>query len=162
MDGTGSGALFDEPYALAVDAASNVYVADTYGQTIRKVTPAGVVTTLAGSPFAYGTNDGIGSAARFWNPSGIAVDAMGNIYVADTVSDIVREVTLVGSSWVVKTLAGQGSVDGTRDGTGSGALFSSPTGTGVGSTGEHLCFAAIQGDGAGNDAGERELAGHDS
>jgi DNA-binding beta-propeller fold protein YncE len=69
---------------VAVDGAGNVYVADTYNHTIRKVTPAGVVTTLAGLAVSSGSADGTGSAARFAYPSGVAVDSAGNVYVADT------------------------------------------------------------------------------
>ena len=69
---------------MAVDSAGNVFVADTYNYTIRKVTPAGVVTTLAGSAGSYGSADGTGSAARFYCPYGVAVDSAGNVFVADT------------------------------------------------------------------------------
>ena len=83
MDGTGSMARFLNPNSVAVDTNGNVFVADTDNHTIRKVTPAGAVTTLAGSPGASGTNDGTGSAARFNTPSSVAVDTNGNIFVAD-------------------------------------------------------------------------------
>ena len=67
-DGSGGTARFWLPYDVACDATGNVYVADTYNQTIRKITPAGVVTTLAGSAGSVGSNDGSGSAARFLIP----------------------------------------------------------------------------------------------
>ena len=73
------------PDGVAVDSAGNVYVADTRNYTIRKVTPAGVVTTLAGLAGSSGSADGTGSAARFYYPAGVAVDSTGNVYVADTV-----------------------------------------------------------------------------
>src|SRR5260221_721646 len=82
VDGTGIAARFNSPYCLAVDSAGNVYVADT-GSTIRKITPAGEVTTLAGSAGQIGSDDGVGSAARFFVPTGVAVDGAGNVYVAD-------------------------------------------------------------------------------
>lgn len=79
-----SATLFWNPGSVAVDGAGNVYVADTNNDTIRKITPAGLVTTLAGSPGVSGSTDGTGSAARFYHPYGVAVDGIGNVYVADT------------------------------------------------------------------------------
>ena len=82
-----------------------VYVADTNNHTIRKITPAGAVTTLAGLAGASGSADGVGSAARFNSPEGVAVDAAGNVYVADTSSNTIRKITPAGA---VTTLAGHG------------------------------------------------------
>src|SRR2546426_1137763 len=82
VDGTGSDARFNLPCGVAVDSAGNVYVADTGNATIRKVTPAGVVTTLAGLAGNICSTDGTGSAARFYSPSGVAVGSEGNVYVA--------------------------------------------------------------------------------
>jgi hypothetical protein len=127
-DGTGSAARFEYPYGLAVDRAGNVYVADQGNDTIRKVTPAGAVTTLAGLPGTQGTNDGTGSAARFSFPAGVAVDNVGNVYVADNHNDTIRKVTPAG---VVTTLAGLGGSPGSADGTGSAARFSLPLGVAV-------------------------------
>ena len=76
-DGTGSAARFNSPRGIAVDSAGTVYVADTNNHTIRQITPAGVVTTLAGLPGSSGTADGTGTAARFNQPRGIAVDRHG-------------------------------------------------------------------------------------
>ena len=79
-DGTGSAARFNHPYGLAVDSSGNVYVADRANAVIRKITPAGVVTTIAGRAGVPGSVDGNGTAALFNNPSGVAVDATGNVY----------------------------------------------------------------------------------
>jgi streptogramin lyase len=102
-DGTGSAARFAAPRALTVDAAGNVFVADTDNNTIRKITPAGVVTTFAGRAGEAGATNGAGGAARFSEPRGIAVDAAGNVYVADTGNQAIRQITPDG---VVTTVAG--------------------------------------------------------
>ena len=83
-DGTGSAARFNYPSGVAVDSAGNVYVADSHNNTIRKITPSGVVSTLAGLAGSIGSADGTGCAARFDSPDGVAVDSAGNVYVADT------------------------------------------------------------------------------
>jgi hypothetical protein len=131
-DGSGGAARFDQPGGVAVDSAGNVYVADTANHTIRKITPAGVVTTLAGSPGVQGSSDGTGSAATFSYPSGVAVDSTGNIYVADTDNDTIRKITPAG---VVTTLAGSAGNVGSNDGTGSAAQFNGPHGVSVNSAG---------------------------
>jgi len=134
-DGTGSAARFAIPGLNAVDSAGNVYVADAGNNTIRQVTPAGVVTTLAGRAGDYGTNDGTGSAARFDNPFGVAVDSVGNLYVADSGNNTIRKVTPVGTNWVVTTLAGMPGVYGSVNGTGSAARFNDPIGLAVDTNG---------------------------
>jgi hypothetical protein len=124
-DGTGSAARFNYPYGLATDSAGNIYVADTYNYTIRKVTPAGVVTTLAGLAGNSGSADGTGSAARFNAPFGVATDSGGNVYVADYSNQTIRKIT---PSGVVTTLAGLAGAIGSTDGTGSAARFFYPSG----------------------------------
>src|SRR5438105_3678542 len=102
-DGTGSAARFSQPSGVATDSSGNVYVADSYNHTIRKITPAGVVTTLAGLAGSRGSADGTGSAARFYYPWGMATDSSGNVYVADSFNSTIRKITPAG---VVTTLAG--------------------------------------------------------
>jgi hypothetical protein len=131
-DGTGSAALFSHPSGVAVDAAGNVYVADNANGTIRKITPAGVVTTLAGTAGSPGYADGTGAAARFLSPYGVAVDTAGNVYVADQNNDLIRKITPAG---VVSTLAGTASYAGNADGTGSAAQFNHPASVSVDSYG---------------------------
>ena len=131
-NGTGSAARFRKPRALAVDVSGNVYVADTGNHTIRKITPAGVVTTLAGLALAVGNTDGMGSTARFRSPDGVAVDTSGNIYVADTGNFTIRKITSAG---VVTTLAGLANVAGSSDGTGSTARFEFPEAVAVDGSG---------------------------
>ena len=127
-DGTGSAAQFRMPNGVAVDGAGNVFVADYDNCTIRKVTPAGVVTTLAGIAGTSGTNDGTDSAARFCGPQGVAVDNMGNLFVADSGNCTIRKVTPAG---VVTTLAGSAGNPGSADGTGVAARFLWPGGVAV-------------------------------
>ncbi|MBI3418144.1 MAG: hypothetical protein HY043_22880 [Verrucomicrobia bacterium] len=131
-DGTGSTARFSGPVGVAVDSADNVYVADIGNSTIRKVTPAGLVTTLAGRAGSYGSEDGPGSTARFGNPHGVAVDSEGNIYVADSENHTIRKVTSAG---LVTTLAGLAGSNGSADGTGSAAQFNYPSSVAVDSAG---------------------------
>ena len=119
-DGTGTAARFNEPWGVTVDHTGNVFVADTNNNAIRMITPAGVVTTLAGSGGRQGSSDGVGSAAGFREPHGIGIDSNGNLYVADFGNNTVRKVTSAG---VVTTLAGHVGSEGGTDGTGTAALF---------------------------------------
>jgi hypothetical protein len=134
-DGIGAGAQFHCPSGVAVDGAMNVYVADTWNHTIRKVTRNRVVTTLAGFASSPGNTDGIAPAARFYFPSGVAVDSATNVYVADTFNNTIRKLTPVGTNWVVTTLGGMSGIWGSADGRGSAARFSNPTGVAVDSSG---------------------------
>src|SRR6516162_64795 len=131
-DGTGSGARFFYPHGVATDSSGNVYVADAGNNTIRKITPAGVVTTLAGLAGSSGSADGTGSAARFFQPQGVATDSLGNVYVADTPNNTIRKITPAG---VVTTLAGLAGSHGTNDGTGSAARFYNPWGVATDASG---------------------------
>jgi sugar lactone lactonase YvrE len=140
-DGTGSAALFDRPQGIAVDAGGNVYVADSNNFTIRKITPAGAVSTLAGTAGVAGSADGTGSAALFNRPRGVAVDGAGNVYVADTNSATIRVITPAG---VVSTLAGLAGIGGSADGKGSAARFILPMGLTVDAAGN--VYVADSGD----------------
>jgi sugar lactone lactonase YvrE len=123
-DGTGAAASFSSPAGVAFDASGNAYVADSANNTIRMVTPAGVVTTLAGSASASGSANGTGSAALFKVPTGIAVDASGNVFVADSGNYTIRKITPEG---VVTTFAGTAGTSGDTDGLGAGATFGTIT-----------------------------------
>lgn len=122
---TGKAARFKHPGSITIDPAGNLYVADTENHTIRKITPAAVVTTLAGSPGSHGSTDGKGTAARFNAPQGIAADAAGNLYVADTSNLTIRKVTPDGT---VTTLAGKAGETGSANGPGASARFAYPFG----------------------------------
>jgi sugar lactone lactonase YvrE len=128
-DGTNAYAHFSYPCGIAVDQSSNLYVADTYNDTIRLVVPMGtnwVVTTIAGMAGQYGSNDGTNQVARFDQPSGIAVDQGGNVYVADSGNFTIRKITPVGTNWVVSTIAGTAGNSGSADGTDGDASFFCP------------------------------------
>jgi sugar lactone lactonase YvrE len=90
-DGKGSEARFNYPADIAADAAGNLYVADTANHCIRKITPEGVVTTLAGNG-KPGDTDGPLAEAQFRAPEGVAVDSQGNVYVADTGNQRIRKI----------------------------------------------------------------------
>jgi len=123
-DGTGSAARFNAPEGIAADAEGNLYVAEPASATIRKVTPQGAVTTLAGAAGAVGYADGNGAAARFNQPSRLEADSQGNLYLTDTGNSVVRRITPGGA---VGTLAGNGSC-GSVDGRTTTAQFCNPKG----------------------------------
>lgn len=131
-DGTGAAARFRIPHAGAVDPAGNLYLADMHNHTIRKVTPGGTVTTVAGMAQQSGSTDGIGSAARFYHPSSVALDAAGNLYVTDSSSFTIRKVTPAG---VVTTVAGAPLEAGSTDGPAATARFYAPGGIVIDSAG---------------------------
>jgi hypothetical protein len=124
-DATGSAARFKLPFGVTVDSKGDVFVADTDNNTIRKVTPAGVVTTLAGSAGIPGYSNATGASAEFNQPGGVALDSSGNVYVTDTDNQVIRMVTPTG---VVTTFAGLADYAGSTDATGSAAGFNLPTG----------------------------------
>ncbi len=128
-EGTGTAAAFNSPYGIVADASGNVYVGDAGNHRIRKITPAGVVSTFAGSGVAGATN-ATGTAAQFDYPSGLAIDSSGVIYVADNNNNRIRKISPAG---VVTTLAG--STEGYVNGTGTGAQFAWPYGVAVDASG---------------------------
>ncbi len=140
VDGPASTARFSSPVGVAVDNLGNVYVAEQTNRAIRKITPAGAVTTLAGGTNFYNPanfGDGVGRSAFFAVPSGIATDRSGNVYVVDHGLSTIRKVTSTG---VVTTIAGKpdafGHNQGSADGTSSAASFNLPTGVAVNGSGD--------------------------
>jgi hypothetical protein len=139
-DGTGAAAGFNQIDGLQADASGNVYVADGSNYAIRKVTPAGVTTTVAGSGVS-GFADGPGPSAQFEYPTSLALAADGTLYVADEPANRIRAITPTG---VVGTLAGS-SVRGTADGLGSAAVFNHPGSLAIDPTGS---LRVVDGDGS--------------
>jgi sugar lactone lactonase YvrE len=131
-DGIGSVAKFTLPFGIKVDSSGNLYVADGNNGTIRKITPAGVVSTIAGVAGQKGSTDGIISVARFQLPYGITIDSYGNFYVTDYTNRTIRKITPAG---VVSTIAGLAGQQGSIDGIGSAARFMSPNGITIDSLG---------------------------
>jgi len=127
-DGTGTAALFNAPQGIAVAADGTIYVCDTNNSTLRKITPTGTVTTLAGNPGQTGSADGSGGGATFNYPTGVAVDSAGNIYVADFDNSVIRKVTPAGA---VSTFVGSAAQTGNADGQGGAARFDHPMGVAV-------------------------------
>ena len=133
LNGIGIAARFNAPQGLATDNAGNVYVADTSNSIIRKITPQGVVSTLAGAagtPGSSDSTDGTGATARFDNPTSVGTDRAGNVYVTETFT--VRKVTPEGA---VSTLAGTAGARGSNNGTGPAASFAAAYGGGADSAG---------------------------
>lgn len=125
LDNTGINAQFSYPMHLAIDLNGNIFVADSNNHRIRKISPTGVVTTVAGSDSGFA--DGDGNVAKFSYPEGIAVDNLGNIFVADSNNHRIRKITSTG---FVTTLAGDGTF-GFADGNGNLAKFWTPCGIAV-------------------------------
>ncbi|MCK6682751.1 MAG: hypothetical protein L6R30_10085 [Thermoanaerobaculia bacterium] len=144
-DGRANEARFAYPAGIARDTAGNIYVSDLYGYTIRRISPDGVVSTLAGSAWQTGSQDGTGSAARFGQVAGMTTDASGNLFVADYTNATIRKVTPAGQ---VTTFAGMAGQKGAVDGNGSAARFCD--------------LAAITMDGGGNLYASEECTGGNS
>ena len=124
-DGKGGAAVFNGPIALAMDGAGNILVADSNNHTLRKVTPEGEVTTLAGKAGLSGATNGPAAKARFNGPEGLAVNAAGEVLVAEGGNNLIRKITRAGK---VSTLAGKVGGIGSADGAGPAASFRNPRG----------------------------------
>jgi sugar lactone lactonase YvrE len=122
-DGAGPAAEFNRPTSVVLDRAGNAYVADTGNHTVRKMTPDGTVSTLAGVAGQSGSVDASATAARFSSPEGIAIDSAGNLYVADTGNHTLRKISPAG---MVSTVAGVAGQPGTADGSPTVARLESP------------------------------------
>jgi len=131
VNGPAAASSFSFPYGIVLDANNNIYVADVNNNLIRKITPAGVVSTFAGSG-ATGNTNGTGTAASFFGPSGLAIDNAGNIYVADQGNNMIRKITPAG---LVSTLAGSGAL-GDVNGAAASASFTYPRGIAVDKQGD--------------------------
>lgn len=131
-DGVGDAARFRCPSGIAVDRGGNIFVADVYDNTIRRVTPGGVVTTFAGLPGVRGSDDLPGKDARFRDPLALAIDAGGNLFIADTSNSTIRKIALDGA---VSTVAGVPQQTGDLDGPAAQALFDAPSAVAVDSRG---------------------------
>lgn len=118
-DGAGAAARFSAPAGIVSDSAGNLFVSDSGNNTIREVTPTGVVTTIAGTPGVTGSADGVGASAQFDHPTGITIDASGNLYVVDSWNDTVRRITPAG---VVSTVVGVAGKTGFTSGALPGVL----------------------------------------
>jgi sugar lactone lactonase YvrE len=131
MDGTATDAGLNYPCQMAFDSTGNLFVVDAYNNTIRKITPAGVVTTVAGSG-AQGCVDGPAASAQFYTPVGLAAGPDGSLYVGDQFNHVIRKISPAG---VVSTLAGLAATPGSADGTGAAARFNMPYGLALDLTG---------------------------
>ena len=125
-DGTTNVASFNYPTGIAIDLSGNLYIADWGNHTLRKITPDGQVTTLAGFAGTAGSMDGTNNLALSGSPCGSRRDNSGNIYVADEWNHTIR---LVSPSGVVTTIAGTAGNPGVADGIGTNAQFNFPTGS---------------------------------
>jgi gliding motility-associated-like protein len=131
QDGIADAARFNSPSGIAIDLSGNIYISDQNNHSIRKISPSGFVSTFAGNGTA-GCADGTGDAARFKYPAGLAIDAIGNIYVADRGNNLIR---MINANGKVSTLAGTRAT-GFADGEALSAIFNAPTGIAISNSGD--------------------------
>ena len=134
-DGTNSKARFNRPAAIALDSETNLFVTDFLNHTIRKITPGGTVSTIAGLAGVWGSADGTNSAARFFQPQGIHPADSATLFVVDSGNQTLRKISASGTNWVVSTVAGLSGSAGNADGTGPAAQFYFPAGVALDSAG---------------------------
>ncbi len=127
-DGVGVNATFNTPFGIAIDASGNLFVSEWGNHIIRKITPAGQTSIFAGAAGTSGTTDATGASARFNNPAGLAIDASGNLYVADYGNNKIRRITPAG---LVTTLAGTGTAGSVNGDPITQAQFNGPVGIAV-------------------------------
>ncbi len=127
-DGTNSKARFNRPAGIALDSATNLFVTDFLNHTIRKITPGGTVSTIAGLAGVWGSADGTNSTARFFQPQGICAADAATLVVVDSGNQTLRKISAVGTNWVVSTVAGLPGIAGYADGTSTTAQFTFPAG----------------------------------
>ncbi|WP_332879005.1 hypothetical protein [Massilia sp. S19_KUP03_FR1] len=139
-DGNGLFASFKQPGGIVIDSAGNLFVVDAKAHVIRRITQQGDVSTFAGTTDVTGNRDGTGALASFNGPSGLAIDAANNLYVADAINNKIRKVTPAG---VVTTFAGSGAA-GSANGAGTAATFNLPVNLSIDADG-FLYVAETQG-----------------
>ena len=118
-----------------MDSATNIFIADSLNHTIRKITPSGTVSTVAGLAGVWGSSDGTNSTARFYLPEGISVAPNSELFVTDSGNQTLRKLSFIGTNWVVTTVAGLNGFAGNANGTGSNAEFYFPAAIGFDSAG---------------------------
>eukprot|EP01031_Cornospumella_fuschlensis_P050197 gene50197-61426_t len=134
-DGAAADARFNFPAGLLFDSAGDLWIVDSGNHTLRRLSTDGTVTTIAGQPGTSGSADGTGSAARFLNPFGLALDAGGDLFLADSGNHTVRRITPSGT---VTTFVGTAGLRGTTSATGAAARFNFPSALAFDATGDLL------------------------